>query len=218
MTGDTAPGERDDGEAQTQQELAPATAAAIEALQAPAAVAGPQAPPAYRRGAEGRAEYQSARTAVETLDARIGAELPMLADSELDFSGLVEMTGYRVGEQNLVGTRLPILEHVEFAVADYSRLATPAWVDILVKRLKDAAESRVRARIAQQRVQTLDQAVRRITQRVNLFEKILIPTAKKNIQRIRIYLGDAERAAVVTSKLAKVKQQAGAMTSEEKAI
>ena len=33
------------------------------------------------------------------------------------------------------------------------------------------------------------------------------PTAKSNIQRIRIYLGDAERAAVVTSKLAKVKQQ-----------
>ena len=68
-------------------------------------------------------------------------------------------------------------------------------------------------------MQTLDQAVRRITQRVNLFEKILIPTAKKNIQRIRIYLGDAERAAVVTSKLAKVKQQqAGARAPEEEAV
>ena len=67
-------------------------------------------------------------------------------------SGLVEMTGYRVGEQNVVGTRLPILDHVEFAVADYSRLATPAWVDILVERLKDAAEARVRARIAGERV------------------------------------------------------------------
>ena len=46
-------------------------------------------------------------------------------------------------------------------------------------------------------------AVRRITQRVNLFEKILIPTAKHNIQRIQIFLGDAERSAVVRSKLAK---------------
>jgi V/A-type H+-transporting ATPase subunit D len=165
---------------------------------------------------KGRAEYQATRTAVEALDVRIGEELPMLADAEIDLSGLVEMTGYRVGEQNLVGTRLPILEHVEFVVADYSRLATPAWVDILVQRLKDAAESRVRARVAQKRVQILDQAVRRITQRVNLFEKILIPTAKKNIQRIRISLGDAERAAVVTSKLAKVKQQSAATAAEEK--
>jgi V/A-type H+-transporting ATPase subunit D len=75
-----------------------------------------------------------------------------------------------------------------------------------VKRLQAAAEARVRIRIAEQRVAILETAVRRITQRVNLFEKILIPTAKKNIQRIRIYLGDAERAAVVTSKLAKQKQ------------
>jgi V/A-type H+-transporting ATPase subunit D len=156
-----------------------------------------------------RAEHKAAITAVESLAARIGKELPMLADEELDLGGLVEMKGYRVGEQNVVGTRLPILEHVDFSVAEYSRLATPAWVDILVKRLQDAAEARVRAHIAGLRVTTLDQAVRRITQRVNLFEKILIPTARQNIQRIRIYLGDAERAAVVTSKLAKAKQQQG---------
>jgi V/A-type H+-transporting ATPase subunit D len=143
----------------------------------------------------------------------------MLADTRLNLGGLVKMTGYRAGQQNVVGTRLPILEHVEFAVADYSRLATPAWLDILVRRLKDAAEARVRARIAGERVRILDVAVRRITQRVNLFEKILIPDAKKNIQRIRIYLGDAERAAVVTSKLAKTKQmQAGARAHEEAAV
>lgn len=154
-----------------------------------------------------RAEYQAALSAAEALETHIGQELPMLADENLELDGLVEMTGYRVGEQNVVGTRLPILEHVEFQVASYSRLATPAWLDVLVKRLKDAAEARVRTRIASERVQVLEQAVRRITQRVNLFDKILIPTAQSNIQRIRIYLGDTERAAVVTSKLAKFKQQ-----------
>ncbi|QEG43142.1 V-type ATP synthase subunit D [Roseimaritima ulvae] len=154
-----------------------------------------------------KAEHRAAIEAAEALEAQIGQELPMLADQETNFSGLVEMTNYRVGQQNVVGTRLPILEAVEFSVADYSRLATPPWIDILVQRLKDAAEARVRARIAGQRVAVLEHAVRRITQRVNLFDKVLIPTAKKNIQRIRIYLGDAERAAVITSKLAKAKQQ-----------
>ncbi|MDP3334367.1 MAG: V-type ATP synthase subunit D, partial [Methylococcaceae bacterium] len=81
------------------------------------------------------------------------------------------------------------------------------WVDTLVQRLKDATEQRLRAEIAGERLNTLKIAVRRITQRVNLFEKILIPTAKQNIQKIRIFLGDAERANVVTSKLAKQKQQ-----------
>jgi V/A-type H+-transporting ATPase subunit D len=49
-------------------------------------------------------------------------------------------------------------------------------------------------------------AVRRVTQRVNLFEKVLIPNAKRNIARIQIFLSDVERAAVVTSKIAKGKR------------
>ncbi|MFN3150356.1 V-type ATP synthase subunit D [Bremerella sp.] len=154
-----------------------------------------------------RAELASAIEAADSLETRIGEELPMLADDSLDVSGLVRMEGYQVGEQNVVGVRLPILENVEFTVTPYPLVGTPAWTDLLVQRLKDAAQARVQSRIAERRVAILDQSVRRITQRVNLFEKILIPTAEKNIKRIRIYLGDTERAAVVTSKLAKIKQQ-----------
>lgn len=151
-------------------------------------------------------EYEAARLAVEALETRIGEELPMLADEEFRPEGLVKLTGHQVGEQNVVGVRLPVLTSVECQVADYSRLASPPWVDVLVQRLKDAAEERLRAEIAGQRVEILRQQVRRITQRVNLFDKILIPAAKRNIQRIRVYLGDVERSGVITSKLAKGKQ------------
>lgn len=152
-----------------------------------------------------RSEYEAAREACLRLDERIGAELPMLADTDYNLQGLVRLEGYSVTEQNVVGVHLPALEKIECAVADYSQLGTPAWVDILVQRLKDAAEQQVRAKIAGERVKVLDQALRRITQRVNLFDKILIPEAKKNIRRIQIFLGDVERASVVTSKLAKAK-------------
>lgn len=150
-------------------------------------------------------EHAAAQSALETLDTKIGVELPMLSTSE-DLAGLVRKTDLKVREQNLVGVKLPILERVEFEIADYSRLATPAWIDVLVQRLKEAAEERFRVEIARERVRILEQATRRITQRVNLFDKILIPTTKRNIQRIQIYLGDADRAAVVTSKIAKGKQ------------
>ncbi len=65
----------------------------------------------------------------------------------------------------------------------------------------------MRAEIAGKRLSILSYAVKRIAQRMNLFEKILIPTAKQNILKISIYLGDAERASVITSKLAKQKQK-----------
>ncbi|MEM6429093.1 MAG: V-type ATP synthase subunit D, partial [Deinococcota bacterium] len=48
-------------------------------------------------------------------------------------------------------------------------------------------------------------AVKRTTQRVNLFDKVLIPNAQETIRRIQIFLADADRAAVVRAKLAKQK-------------
>jgi V/A-type H+-transporting ATPase subunit D len=151
-------------------------------------------------------EYAAAVAQIETLETRIGEELPMLADEGLHLRDLVVVKGYKLAEQNIVGVRLPLLESLDCQVADYSPLATPPWLDILVQRLKDAKTCRLRAEIAAQRLDILRLQLRRITQRVNLFEKILIPTAHSNIQRIRIYLGETERAAVVTSKLAKSKQ------------
>jgi V/A-type H+-transporting ATPase subunit D len=156
-----------------------------------------------------RQEYAAAQEEVERLEARVGTELPMLANTEIELKGLVEMTAFELGQQNVVGVRLPLLKQVECRVEEYSLLAKPAWVDTLVDRLRDAAEARTRIQVAAERVRILARAERRITQRVNLFEKILIPRAKKNIQRIQIWLGDQERATVVQAKLAKARQGGG---------
>jgi V/A-type H+-transporting ATPase subunit D len=162
-----------------------------------------------------RTEVAAARQAADELEARIGAELPMLAESDLDFTGLVRMTDAVVEEENVVGVRLPALKYVNCEVADYSLLAKPTWVDALVQRLRDAAEQRARVSVAEKRIAILEQAVRRVTQRVNLFDRILIPTAKDNIKRIQIYLGDLERDAVVRSKLAKGRSMAAQQASAE---
>jgi V/A-type H+-transporting ATPase subunit D len=156
--------------------------------------------------AKARRELTEAEQAVDELESRIGEQLPMLANPDIQVSGLVAMTDFELGEENVVGVRLPVLERIHCTVADYSLLAKPAWVDVLVERLKDAAEQRTRVQVAAERVRILAHQEKRVTQRVNLFDKILIPTARRNIQRIQIYLGDAERAAVVRSKLAKAKQ------------
>ncbi len=153
-----------------------------------------------------RRELADTQRAVDELETTIGQQLPMLANPDIEVGGLVKMTDFELGEENVVGVRLPVLERIECSVADYSLLAKPAWVDVLVERLKDAAEQRTRVAVAAERVRILEVQEKRVTQRVNLFDKILIPTARRNIQRIQIYLGDAERAAVARSKLAKSKQ------------
>jgi V/A-type H+-transporting ATPase subunit D len=120
---------------------------------------------------------------------------------------LVKLKSVQVNEENVVGVRLPCLGSIDFDMSDYSMLAKPHWVDVFVDRLKEMITKRLVVKISEERVAKLGHAVRRITQRVNLFEKILIPTAMKNIQRIRIFMGDAERAAIVRSKIAKAMHQ-----------
>lgn len=158
---------------------------------------------------KGRKEYAATREEVARLEGQVGTEVPMLANTEIHLTDLVKMTAFELGQENLVGVRLPVLMRVECEVAEYSMLAKPAWVDALVERLRQAAEARTRIQVAAERVRILARAERRITQRVNLFEKILIPRTCKNIQRIQIWLGDQERAAVIQAKLAKARQQGG---------
>lgn len=159
-------------------------------------------------------EHEKARHAVAAandkaseFDRQVASELRMVADREVDLAGLLSVREVSVGVENVVGVKLPKLDSITYDEADYSRLAKPSWVDVLVERLKAAIELRIEIDIAEQRVEVLRQTVRRTTQRVNLFDRILIPEAKSNIKRIQIFLGDLERDAVVRSKLAKSKHE-----------
>jgi V/A-type H+-transporting ATPase subunit D len=158
------------------------------------------------------------------LVAATGERLPMLAGAGIALDELVRLTTVELDEENLLGTRLPRLVQVHAEVRDYSLLTKPQWVDTLVERIRQTAEVRLQLVVQRERVQRLNRAVRRITQRVNLFEKVLIPQTQEHIRRIRIFLGDLERAQVVRSKIAKAKRrgrsaaQAASETPPEEAI
>ena len=154
-----------------------------------------------------QAQLLKDKTEVEQLIDTVAEQLPMLANRQFILAYLVKLKSVQVNEENVVGVRLPSLGSIDFDMSDYSMLAKPHWVDVFVDRLKEMITKRLVVKISDKRVTKLGLAVRRITQRVNLFEKILIPTAMKNIQRIRIFMGDAERAAIVRSKIAKAMHQ-----------
>ena len=158
-----------------------------------------------------RAAMERTRQASEELRKSVATQIPMLANCEIDLSALVKVKEVRMGERNVVGLRLPQLEGVEVQARQYGYLTKPHWVDRLVDKLTRMLELQVQLVVHERRETLLDEAVRKVTQRVNLFEKILIPRAKANIRQIRVYLGDAERAAVVRSKIAKRKRAAEAI-------
>jgi V/A-type H+-transporting ATPase subunit D len=163
---------------------------------------------------EARRELAAAERDVETLNAALSDILPLLGSStiaEQNLASLVSIRNVSVEEENVLGTHLPVVREVDFEVEDYSTLVTPFWVDLLVEKAERLAELQVHLQVRRERVKRLDYAARRITQRVNLFEKVLIPQAVSNIRRIVIFLSDQERAAVVRSKIAKKKNAAASM-------
>lgn len=158
--------------------------------------------------AAARAAAAEADREVEDLVRRAGRELPMLADEEIALDGLVRVSEVELAEENVVGTKLPRLARIEVEAAPYSIFAKPHWVDAAVALLRDLLEARVKAQVAHRRVRLLEAAVATITQRVNLFDNVLIPTARSNIKRIRTGLNEQEMQSVVRSKIAKRKRAA----------
>jgi V/A-type H+-transporting ATPase subunit D len=152
-----------------------------------------------------RRACREAQSAAQQYENDVGQKLPMIANPNIDLRGLVQLQDVELGTENIVGVKLPVLTRVDYEVAEYSFISTPAWVDELVTRLQEIIELRLKARLAAKRVQILEYAVRRVTQRVNLFDRILIPNARRNIKKIQVFLGDLERDAVIRSKIAKRK-------------
>jgi V/A-type H+-transporting ATPase subunit D len=144
----------------------------------------------------------------ERLFREAGEETPMLALSAIALDGLGRIKSARYGTENVVGVKLPVVADVEIEIRDYGYLIRPHWVDRVAERLASSLRLEVEIVVARRRVAALDEAVKKVTQRVNLFEKVLIPRTREHIRKIQIYLGDAERAGVVTAKLAKQKREA----------
>ena len=112
---------------------------------------------------------------IERRVEKIGEEIPMLANKDIDLKGLVTLKAVKFAERNVVGLRLPGLVEIEVDVARYGYLLRPHWVDLVAERLKEVLRLRVEAQVTQRQVALLDAAVTKVTQRVNLFDRVLIP-------------------------------------------
>ena len=157
-----------------------------------------------------KAQLQLAQhqTEIATIQSAAYQKLPMLANQTMELAGLVTVENVQIVEENLMGTHLPKLGHVDYIVADYGYLARPHWFDELAASLQLVLKLKLEEQVLIIRVQRLNKAAQTITQRVNLFSKVLIPESTDNIKRIGLFLSDQERASVVRSKLAKRKNNA----------
>lgn len=151
-----------------------------------------------------------ARSRADALDAatvrqvaEIAAALPDLADSCLALEDWLCVTAVVRRERTLLGVRFPVVERVETALSPRAELGTPPWWEHLHEALVEALGRRATLDATRAECDALDTGLRRTQQRINLFEKRLIPQVRAEIRRIEVTLDDAARAAVVRAKIAR---------------
>jgi len=106
---------------------------------------------------------------------------------------------------NIAGVTVPVLTGVRFTKPEIDYFETPVWLEEAIEVLSELTSLRAEQQVLERRKELLGEELRITSQRVNLFEKVMIPRTEENMRIIRIALGDAQTAAVARAKLAKGK-------------
>lgn len=151
-------------------------------------------------------EHRQAQQGVRDIRLQIEPYRQILADrAGINVDELATPSEVKTGRSNIAGVSVPVFEDATFPPLGYSLFSTPPWVDKAIADFRTLNRRQAEADVIAEQVRLLRRELTRITQRVNLFEKLMIPTAKEAIRVIRIKLGDEQTAAVGRAKIAKGK-------------
>jgi len=124
----------------------------------------------------------------------------------------------QTSQHSVAGIYVPRFEGVSFPQVDYSLFGTASWVDHALIDLRNLSRLNAELDVVQTALDLLQAELKKVMQRVNLFEKIKIPETQDNIRRIRIAVGDQMTAGVARAKIAKAKLEQKEHQGSEEAI
>lgn len=153
-----------------------------------------------------RQSFRKMQEAVNTTKETISGYDKLFNDaSGVNYQKLAAPEKVKIKKHSIAGVHVPQFEAIIFPKADYSLFATAPWTDRAIADLKKLNHQTAELTILQQCLDLLQTELRKVMQRVNLFEKVMIPNTIENIRRIRIALGDQMTAGVARAKIAKAK-------------
>jgi V/A-type H+-transporting ATPase subunit D len=159
-----------------------------------------------------RVEVKRAKDDAKVLEAkleqRITAYDRMLALwGEFDTT-LVHVDDVKMEVRKIAGVRIPVLEGVEFSIRPFSIFSSPKWFADGIEQLKELAQIGIEQEFMLQKLNLLEHARKKTTQKVNLFEKVQIPGYEDAIRKIKRFMEDEENLSKSAQKIVKSRQEA----------
>ncbi len=112
-----------------------------------------------------------------------------------------------LNEKKIAGVRVPLFEDVLFEQKRFSLFSSPVWLADGLELLKNQARIGLQLATCQQRLELLEYARKKTTQKVNLFEKVQIPGYQEAILKIKRFMEDEENLFKSAQKIVKAKKE-----------
>ncbi len=125
---------------------------------------------------------------------------------EFDAS-LVSIKDVNLDVKKIAGVHTPVLNEVLFQIKEYSMFNRPVWFHDGITLIKDLSKLGIEREVYFRKMDLLDFARKKTTQKVNLYEKVQIPGYQEAIRKIKRFLEDEDNLSKSAQKIVKTRQQ-----------
>ena len=165
-----------------------------------------------------RLEVKKCKDEAEVLEEKLqqqieGYESMYALWGEFDAS-LVSLKDVELGEKKIAGVRVPLLLNISLEVRPFGLFSAPKWYFDGIQLLQGLAKTAVEREFVLAKLDLLDHARRKTTQKVNLFEKVQIPGYQEAIRKIKRFMEDEENLSKSSQKILKSLQAKRAQALE----
>lgn len=120
---------------------------------------------------------------------------------------LVGIDNVKLGIKKIAGVKTPVLEEIEFYVLEFSVFNAPKWFLDGIELIKELINLAIESEIFSRKMELLDYARKKTTQKVNLFEKVQIPGYQDALLKIKRFMEDEDNLSKSAQKIVKTRQQ-----------
>lgn len=101
----------------------------------------------------------------------------------------------------------PLLDEVKFSIAPYNPFTAPMWFADGIEILRSLATIGINRAVWLRKMELLEYARKKTTQKVNLYEKVQIPGFEEAMKKIKRFLEDEENLSKSAQKIVKTRQE-----------
>lgn len=152
------------------------------------------------------------------LESQIGGYESMYALwGEFDPS-LVALKDVEMSVRKIAGVRVPVLDNIRLEVKPFGLFSSPKWYFDGINLLQGLAKTAVEREFVLAKLQLLEHARKKTTQKVNLFEKVQIPGYQEAVRKIKRFMEDEENLSKSSQKILKSLQEKRAKAESGKEV